>query len=150
MTIDITSVTSVDLPRMVEVWEASARATHDFVSKADMEEFKPLVLKELPDLDIAAVRGDRGEVIGFVGMSKDKLDALFIHPDYRGKGIGKALVAYAIEKKGATTVEVNEQNHQAVGFYQKMGFEVYDRSEDDGNGKPYPILYMRLANRDKK
>jgi putative acetyltransferase len=135
---------------MVEVWEASARATHNFVSEADMEEFKPLVFEELPQLDLAAVRDDKGEVVGFIGMSKEKLDTLFIHPDYRGKGIGKALVGYAIREKGATTVDVNEQNQQAVGFYQKMGFEVFDRSADDGNGKPYPLLHMRLINQNKK
>ncbi|TMD66902.1 MAG: GNAT family N-acetyltransferase [Chloroflexi bacterium] len=48
-------------------------------------------------------------------------------------------------ERGATTVDVNEQNDQALGFYLRMGFVVVGRSELDSNGKPYPLLHMRLA-----
>ena len=41
-------------------------------------------------------------------------------------------------------MDVNEQNEQAVGFYEHYGFEVFDRSETDGMGDPFPILHMRL------
>jgi putative acetyltransferase len=40
---------------------------------------------------------------------------------------------------------VNEQNPQAKGFYEHMGFQVYKRTDTDEQGNPYPILYMRLA-----
>lgn len=49
--------------------------------------------------------------------------------------------------KGAariTKVDVNEQNPQAIGFYEKMGFKPIGRSEKDGSGKPYPIIHMSL------
>ena len=46
---------------------------------------------------------------------------------------------------GATLVDVNEQNEQAVGFYLKMGFTVTGRSPLDAQGKPYPLLHMALA-----
>jgi putative acetyltransferase len=74
----------------------------------------------------------------------DEVGALFIHPDWRGQGIGRHLFTYAVETLGATKVDVNEQNDQAVGFYQRMGFEVVGRSEDDGLGQPFPLLHMRL------
>ena len=38
---------------------------------------------------------------------------LFIHPEYRGKKIGKALLKYAIDTLHVTKVDVNEQNEQA-------------------------------------
>ncbi|PLX92501.1 MAG: GNAT family N-acetyltransferase, partial [Desulfuromonas sp.] len=62
----------------------------------------------------------------------------------RGKGIGALLVAYAINAQGATNVDVNEQNGQALGFYQHLGFSVTGRSPVDGQGKPYPLLHMAL------
>lgn len=40
-------------------------------------------------------------------------------------------------------MDVNEQNPQAIGFYQYMGFIVVKRSETDMEGKPYPILTMK-------
>ncbi|MNC71507.1 putative N-acetyltransferase YjaB [compost metagenome] len=42
------------------------------------------------------------------------------------------------------SLDVNEQNPQALGFYEHMGFEVYERSEFDEQGNHFPILHMRL------
>lgn len=70
---------------------------------------------------------------------------LFVHNDFRGKGIGRELIIYAIKNLQATKLDVNEQNSQAVGFYQHMGFSVIKRSELDNEGKAYPILHMRLS-----
>jgi len=54
------------------------------------------------------------------------------------------LLRYAIERLNADELDVNEQNPQALGFYEKQGFEVIGRSEVDGMGQPYPLLHMRL------
>jgi putative acetyltransferase len=69
---------------------------------------------------------------------------LFIHPEYRGKRIGKTLLDYSIGKLRITKVGVNEQNEQAVGFYKHCGFKTVGRSELDASGKPFPILHMEL------
>jgi putative acetyltransferase len=135
-----------DFPRVVEVWEASVRATHHFVSEADIQFFKPLVRNALPNAPaIACVRDNTGQAAGFIGVSGQNVDMLFIHPDARGQGAGKRLMNYAVSTLGATTVDVNEQNGQAVGFYLHLGFNVVGRSERDGTGKPYPLLHLRLA-----
>lgn len=39
---------------------------------------------------------------------------------------------------------MNEQNPDAVGFYEHLGFRTYKRTELDEEGRPYPLLYMRL------
>jgi putative acetyltransferase len=94
---------------------------------------------------MACVRDGNGMVAGFIGIAEGKVEMLFIHPEYREQGIGRTLLRYAIHERGATTVDVNEQNDQALGFYLRMGFVVVGRSELDSNGKPYPLLHMRLA-----
>ena len=85
-----------------------------------------------------------GILIGFMGIAEGNLEMLFIDNNYRGTGIGKKLVTYAINHLQVTKVDVNEQNIQAVGFYKYIGFNVYKRSDLDGEGKEYPILHMRL------
>lgn len=135
-----------DFPRVVDVWEASVRATHHFVSEADLQFFRPLVRDGLPQLSqLACVRDEIDEVAGFVGVAHSQVEMLFLHPAARGQGAGRRLLTYAISVFGATTLDVNEQNEQAVGFYQHMGFVVAGRSERDSTGKLYPLLHMRLA-----
>lgn len=73
---------------------------------------------------------------------------LFVAPEERGKGIGKQLLQYGFRTYGIREVTVNEQNQQAVGFYEYMGFETYKRSDLDEQGGPYPLLYMKCRDAD--
>jgi putative acetyltransferase len=141
---NIYPVNKTDYPRIIEVWEASVRATHHFLTEADMQFYKPLILDQYLDaVDLHCTKTD-DTITGFLGLSDGMVQMLFIHPDSRGLGIGKALLQFAVEK-GIRKVDVNEQNQQAVGFYEHMGFVVIGRSEVDGTGKPYPILSMELT-----
>ncbi|MCY1185657.1 putative N-acetyltransferase YjaB [compost metagenome] len=69
---------------------------------------------------------------------------LFVDPAQHGRGIGRALMEHALAQ-GARSVDVNEQNPQALGFYLRLGFVRHGRSPVDGSGKPFPILHLRLA-----
>jgi putative acetyltransferase len=69
---------------------------------------------------------------------------LFIDPAYRGKSVGKFLTRYATEEIGARKVDVNEQNTQAIGFYEHLGFEIIGRSPFDGQGLPFPLLHLKM------
>jgi putative acetyltransferase len=133
-----------DVDRVLEVWEESVRATHTFVALSDIDIFRPLVRSSLEQLPALCVRDSTGAAAGFMIVVDGKVEALFLHPDWRGQGAGRRLLQHAIDHLGATELDVNEQNPQAIGFYERMGFEVVGRSDTDGNGKPYPILYMRL------
>jgi putative acetyltransferase len=149
MTYAVTPVTRNDRKRLVEVWESSVRATHDFLSEADMRFYSPLVRKTLKIYQIIhCVRDENGDVIGFIGTDETRIDMLFVHADHRGKGIGSALMEYAMRELRADEVDVNEQNPAAVGFYQHFGFKVVGRSPLDGTGKPFPILHMALERAD--
>ena len=79
------------------------------------------------------------------GIEENKIEMLFIAPEQRGKGLGRQLVEYSFAKFNVTEVCVNEQNPQAHGFYERMGFEVYKRTPLDEQGQPYPLLYLRRA-----
>jgi putative acetyltransferase len=141
----VSQVGQDDYARVVEVWEASVRATHTFVTEADIEVIRPLVRDGLPYVPyLLCVRNGAGQVAGFVGVEDRKVEMLFVHPVWRGQGIGRRLLSYAVTTLGAHELDVNEQNPQAIGFYLRMGFEVVGRSEVDSIGKPYPLLHMRV------
>jgi putative acetyltransferase len=129
--------------RLLDVWETSVRATHHFLTEADIQFFRPLVLPELFALGyLMCVREEGGSLVGFVGGTGEKLEGLFIHPACHRAGIGRRLVNYAFQM-GSTLVDVNEQNPEAVEFYRQLGFEVAGRSALDPSGKPFPLLHMR-------
>jgi putative acetyltransferase len=140
----IETVNSSDYLEIVEVWEASVRATHHFLKEDDIIFFKPLILNTYLDaVELRCVRIDN-RIIGFLGVADHHLEMLFIHPDYSGRGIGKRLLHFSIESLNVQKVDVNEQNDQAVDFYLHCGFQVVSRSELDATGKPYPILHLAL------
>lgn len=87
-------------------------------------------------------KNGEGCAAAFMGIEDGTLEMLFISPEERGKGLGRRLIQYGIENYAVRRLAVNEQNPQARGFYEHMGFQVYKRTEFDEQGNPYPLLYM--------
>ncbi len=130
---------------LLKVWESSVRATHEFLSKEEILEIKKYVPEALSSISRLIVETDENDnPIAFMGIEDTKLEMLFIASKCRGMGIGKTMLLYGIENYGINDLAVNEDNLQAKGFYEHMGFKVYQRNELDDQGKPYPVLYMRL------
>ena len=142
----IRSATPDDREPLLGLWLRSVRATHAFLSEADIEALVPAVRDgALVALEVWVLQGEDGTPAGFMGLDGPKLDALFIDPDYAGKGGGSQLLAHARALKGALTVDVNEQNPAALAFYRARGFVVTGRSETDGDGRPFPLLHLQEA-----
>jgi GNAT superfamily N-acetyltransferase len=82
--------------------------------------------------------------VAFMGVENGVLEMLFVSPSYIGVGIGRRLVQYVIDHFNIKEVTVNEQNPSAVGFYEHIGFKSYKRTDCDEQGRPFPLIYMRL------
>ena len=131
--------------QLLEVWEDSVKATHTFLSNEEIEKIKEYVPQALIGISHLIIETDEnGNPIAFMGIEENKLEMLFIKSSERGKGLGKKLLNYGIENYGVNKLAVNEQNPEAKGFYEHMGFKVYKRNELDEQGNHYPILYMKL------
>ncbi len=129
---------------LIDVWEASVRATHHFLEPGDIDFFKTLVEGiDFNTFDVYCAF-DNNKMIGILGVADRKLEMLFISPDNIGKGFGRELMKFILDELNVDQVDVNEGNINATEFYKKFGFKVYDRTPLDDHGKPYPILKMRL------
>lgn len=136
--------TSQLLEYLLNIWEESVRATHHFLSDAEIDQIKEYVPQALRGVEhLIIAESESGKAIAFMGIENSRLEMLFLSPLERGKGIGKRLVRNGIQNYGIQEVTVNEQNPQAVGFYEHLGFETYKRTECDEEGNPYPLLYMK-------
>lgn len=109
---------------------------------SQIKSYVPQALEGVAHLIVA--EAENNEPLGFMGIENQRLEMLFLSPTERGKGLGRQLLQYGIQKYGVQELTVNEQNPQAVGFYEHLGFETYKRTECDKEGNPYPLLYMKL------
>ena len=133
---------------LVAIWLRSVRATHTFLTEDDIQSLLPFVREELgtpSELELWVLCDDAGEAIGFTGLVGADVAALFLDPSHRRRGGGRMLVDHAARLKGALTVDVNEQNPEAVRFYEVLGFEPVGRSAVDDAGRPFPILHMKQS-----
>ncbi|MGI4843094.1 MAG: acetyltransferase [Janthinobacterium lividum] len=136
--------TDADTAALTDIWRASVRATHDFLRDADFREIAALVAEHyLPATRVWVAADAAGRPCGFLGLTGAHVDALFVDPASRGQGTGRRLLAHAESIAGRLTVDVNEQNLQALGFYRHLGFTATGRSPTDDAGRPYPLLHMR-------
>lgn len=132
------------LTQLLEVWEGAVRSTHLFLTDSEIiriRAYVPQALSEIAHLVIA--EEESGAPLAFMGVADGSLEMLFVAPEERGKGIGKRLLQHGIAHYGLERLAVNEQNPQAHGFYEHMGFQVYRRTDCDEQGGPYPLLYMK-------
>lgn len=119
------------------------------ISKADIDEFfdfKPR--KELPsNFNQLGVFVDE-KLVGYMLYirKEDKvvLQAIYVDPEYQGKGIGAKLVA-CLPKNQPVELSVIAENKKARKFYEKEGFEHVGEKDDFtiGGRNIKEALYLR-------
>ncbi len=132
---------------LLELWLRSVRATHSFVTEEEILLLVPEVRGYLSseDAEIWVLCDSRGATMGFMGLFASKVEALFLAPEFRRRGGGRLLLNHARGLHGALTVDVNEENAEARAFYKAYGFVEEGRSPLDGQGRPHPLLHLRLG-----
>lgn len=136
--------TPEQIRELTEVWGRSVRATHGFLTEAEIRWIRGYVPHALAEVPYLVAAEEKGRYPVFLGASEGMLRMLFLAPEERGKGIGRQLLELGIRKYGVRELTVNEQNPNAVEFYTRMGFVPYKRTETDEEGGPSPFRYMRL------
>jgi len=146
MDITIRPANVFDRPQLLALWERAVRTTHHFLSEQDIITLRPSVAEELANdayewwvVELATHR-----IVAFLAFAPDTIEGLFVDPAHHGRGNGTALVAHAESRsQGALLVDVNRENHDALGFYRRLGFVEVDESPTDAAGRPFPILRLQ-------
>ena len=128
---------------LLGIWEASVRASHHFLTEADIRSLRPQAEAAIRHIETLWVVDRDGVGIGFAGIQSRKIEMLFLHPDHFRKGLGKMLIQKAFSELDVQYVDVNEQNPAAVEFYERTGFQTFRRDSTDDQGNPFPILRMK-------
>ena len=139
--------TAADVPRALEIWRAAVDATHSFLSAEHRAEIDLMVAEQfLPNAELWVALGDSAQVVGFLVMDDDMIDALFVDPTVHGRGYGTRLLEHALSLSPNASVDASEQAANALPFYLARGFEIIGRSPTDPQGRPYPLIHLRKAN----
>ncbi|BEU87093.1 GNAT family N-acetyltransferase [Selenomonas sp. TAMA-11512] len=113
---EIKERTSEMLEQLLVIWEACVRATHLFLSDAEIRTIKTYVPEALAHVSHLVIAMDEeGSSHAFMSVGGVRIEMLFAAPEQRGKGIGKMLVQYAHEHYAVSEVAVNEQNPDHAG-----------------------------------
>ena len=129
---------------LLTIWESSVRATHKFLNNDEILQIRNYVPQAFKQVEHLLIIIDHEQIKGFMGINDQKVEMLFIDAQTRSKGYGSKLLNYGIQELNIDELAVNEQNPQAVGFYEHLGFKVVERSATDDQCNPYPILRMKL------
>jgi len=159
--IDVRAATAGDVPAMVDLHARVASEGMWIGTEApvDVERFTRMFTDAIESehrLRLVASDGDR--VIGHLGLDPDRPGILYLgmtlDADYRGQGIGTAMMRAAIEwarsQTGVHKIELEVWPHNAAGFalYRKVGFEVEGRRVRHyrrRNGELWDAMLMALV-----
>jgi len=138
--------TPADVPRALEIWRSAVDATHPFLAAADRMEIDAIVAEQfLPNAELWFATDEADQPMGFMAMDGVAIDALFVDAAVHGQGYGTLLIDQARSLEPVLTVDANEQATNAVAFYLSRGFRIVGRSDNDREGRPYPLVHLALA-----
>ena len=81
---------------------------------------------------------------GFVGLSNEYIEGIFISNGMQSCGIGKLLLDYIKNKKIRLRLNVYQKNARALSFYQREGFDIQCEGLDEATGeKEYTMLWQQ-------
>lgn len=112
----IRQATHDDHPQLLNLWLRSVRATHHFLQESDIEElYPPLRDIYLPAVELWVAVDTEDCPMGFIGIAENHVEMLFIEPDLRGKGIGRALLDHAVRAIGLVLM-LTSKTPKRLGF----------------------------------
>ena len=138
--------TAQDHPALLEIWRRSVEATHKFLTPADIDAIEHDVAGYLPQMSDLRIAETAEGPAGFIAIEDGTVEMLFVDAARQGRGIGSALLASVAAGHDVLRVDVNEQNPTGRAFYAARGFAEVGRSATDGQGRPFPLLHLVLAN----
>jgi len=131
----IRSYQHADLNDLLDTWHAASQVAHPFLTEDFFEE----ELRNIPDIYLPMadtfVYEREGRVVGFIALIGIEVGAIFVHPEFHGQGIGRALMDHAHHRRGNLEVEVFKANRIGREFYRRYGFSFMDEHIHEETGE---------------
>lgn len=138
-----------DLDAVTQIWLHGNLDAHAFISANFWTEHFEMVRDLLPQAELYVHENeDTRQIDGFIGLTENHIEGIFVAKSARSKGIGKALLDYAKSRKPRLDLSVYQKNERALAFYRREQFVVQSEGIDgDTNEAEIQMLWTRQAQR---
>ena len=134
-----------DLDTVMQIWLHGNLDAHAFIPasfwEAHFEMVRDMLLQA--ELYVHENKAPR-QIDGFIGLTENHIEGIFVAKAARSKGIGKALLEYAKSRKPCLTLSVCQKNQRALAFYRREQFVVQSEGiDEDANEAEIQMLWTR-------
>ena len=139
----IRKLRKADINKVADIWLDTNIKAHYFIPAQYWKRNFDLV-KELLLQATVYVYEDKQEIQGFVGLSDEYIEGIFVSAEMQSQGIGKILLNYVKGKRNNLLINVYQKNARAISFYQREGFEIQCNGIDEATGeRDYAMAWQR-------
>ena len=139
----IRELRETDINRVADIWLDTNLKAHYFIPARYWKSNFELVKEMLSQAEVYVYEDDK-EIHGFIGLSGEYIEGIFVSDEKQSQGIGKLLLDHAKDRKPKLRLNVYKQNTRAISFYQREGFEIQDESLDNATGeKDYVMTWQQ-------
>ena len=133
---------NLDLDAVMQIWLQANLDAHAFIPASFWEAHFEMVRDMLPQAELYVHENKAPRQIdGFIGLTENHIEGIFVAKSARSKGIGKALLEYA---KPRLTLSVYQKNERALAFYRREKFVVQSEGiDEDTNEEEIQMLWTR-------
>ena len=136
-----------DLDAVMQIWLHGNLDAHPFIPASFWTDHFETVRDLLPQAELYVHENEATRQIdGFIGLTENHIEGIFVAESARSKGVGKSLLEYAKSCKPYLTLSVYQKNERALAFYRREQFTVHSESiDEDTNEAEIQMLWTRQA-----
>lgn len=134
-----------DLDAVMQIWLHGNLDAHAFIPASFWTGHFEIVRNMLPQAELYVHESeDTRQIDGFIGLTGNHIEGIFVAKAARSKGVGKALLEYAKSRKPSLTLSVYQKNQRALAFYRRKQFVVQSEGiDEDTNEAEIQMLWTR-------
>lgn len=130
-----------DLFSVMQIWLDTNIKAHSFIPPNYWIDNYAMVKDILPQAEIYVYEDDNtNQIDGFIGLTNNYIEGIFVREAIQSKGIGKRLLNYAKEIKSSLRLSVYQKNTHAIAFYQREQFVIRSENIDDSTNEKEFIM----------
>ena len=140
----IRKLQKADINRVADIWLKTNLKAHFFIPEQYWISNYEFVKEMLPQAEVYVYEDDK-MIQGFIGVSDEYIEGIFVSDEMQSRGIGKMLLDYIKDKKDRLQLKVYQKNVRAMSFYQRAGFTIQREEMDEFTGEKEYVMNWELS-----